>query len=444
LLCLAEDPSSTINTAFLFETRPDAAHGSLSDPIFSDVFCLLEDLSNLAVGDVDSHHPLLTASDLIGACRRRNSSSPITGLSEPSTTNQTARSQSVTKHEHLIVGVDTHSSTHHAVIISNVGAVIGSEEFRANPAGYQSLFAWITKHGTIDRVGVEGTNAYGAGIARHLAGKGIAVVEVPRPDRRTRRSKGKSDPIDAEIAARSVLAGTATTPAKLGNGGIESLRALRIARNGAVKAETAAINQLRSLIITAPEQLRERLRYYTRVELARTCARFRIDKTRLSDPTESTKYAAQSIARRFLQLRDEARTLKRELDTLTAKLAPNTSAVFALGPETTAALLVTIGDNPDRLRTEAAFAHLCGVAPVPASSGKTNRHRLHRGGDRTANRSLHTAVVVRLRYCERTRAYAARRTKEGLSMPEIIRCLKRHIAREVFTAITTDFTALNT
>jgi transposase len=209
-----------------------------------------------------------------------------------------------------------------------------------------------------------------------------------------RRDRGKSDPIDAEAAARGARRDSDGRP-KGGNGPIEAIRALRIARSGAVKARTAAVNALQAVVVTAPEPLRTQLRCISTATLVRTCLRLRPDPTRLDDPTQAVKHALRSIARRADALGREARELAGQLSALTAAAAPNTSAVFALGPDTAAALLVTAGDNPDRLRSEAAFAHLAGVAPIPASSGKTRRHRLHRGGDRSANHALHIAVIVR-------------------------------------------------
>ena len=344
----------------------------------------------------------------------------------------------------VVGGVDTHSATHHAAIVDEQGRLLGDAEFPATPNGYAQLLSFMQALGRLDRVGVEGTGAYGAGLARHLHERGVVVLEVPRPDRRLRRQGGKSDPIDAEAAARAALAGdTAGTP-KLATGPIEAIRMLRVARVGALKAKTAATNTLMAMLVTAPEPLRSQLRGLTRIKLVAACTRLRPDLAQLADPMHAAKAALRSIAARAHSLELEARALKRQLDELTTAAAPATSAVFGLGPDTVAALLVAVGDNPDRLRSEAAFAHLCGVAPIPASSGKTHRHRLHRGGDRSGNRALHIAVVVRLRYHPRARAYAARRTTEGLSMPEIIRCQKRYLAREVFTTLRADYTKITT
>jgi transposase len=344
----------------------------------------------------------------------------------------------------IIGGVDTHAASHCAAAIDTTGRLHGVAEFPASNTGYIRLVAWLRSHGELQAVGVEGTGAYGAGLARHLRSEQITVIEAPRPDRRLRRNHGKSDSIDAEAAARAVLAGTATVVPKRADGPVEAIRALRIARLGAIKAKTAATNTLRGILITAPEPLRAQLPSGgSPNKIIDACARLRPDPDRLDDPTQATKAALRSIAHRARVLRDEIKVLDAQIHALLAATAPATLAVFAIGPDTAAALLVTVGDNPDRLRSERAFAHLCGVAPIPASSGKTNRHRLHRGGNRSANRALHIAVIVRMRYCPKTRTYVARRTADGLSKPEIIRCLKRYLAREIYRTLRADYTALS-
>lgn len=344
----------------------------------------------------------------------------------------------------IYCGVDTHADTHHAAIVTEHGVFIEDRQFPTTRTGYDELAEWMNNLGHVIAVGIEGTSSYGAGLARHLRNIDTAVVEVPRPNRRLRRDHGKSDPIDAEAAARTVLARHQLSEPKYGTGVIESIRALRIARNSAVKAATAAINALRSMIVTAPEQLRAQLRGHSQGQLLAACAALTPSLGDLADPSEATMVALRSLARRVGELRKEARDLKKQLTQLINDSAPRTAGVFGLGPDTAAALLITVGDNPERLRSEASFAHLCGVAPIPASSGKTNRHRLHRGGDRRANQALHTAVVVRLRYRDTAREYAKRRTSEGKSMPEIIRCQKRYLAREVFSALRGDYQAWTT
>jgi transposase len=271
----------------------------------------------------------------------------------------------------------------------------------------------------------------------------VRVVEVDRPDRRTRRQRGRSDPIDAKAAARAVLAGVATAAPKRRDGIVESIRALRTARRGAVKARTAAINQLKALLVTAPASLREALDSRSTPALVAVCARLRPDQTALADPAHATKAALAVVAQRIQLLEAEITLADQRLATLVGRAAPRLLQLLAIGNDHAGQLLVTAGQHPERLRGEAAFAHLCGVAPIPASSGKTRRHRLHRGGDRDANKALHLAVVVRMRFCPRTRAYVERRTKEGLSKPEIMRCVKRYLAREVYHALVADFEALH-
>lgn len=292
-------------------------------------------------------------------------------------------------------GVDTHGQTHHAALIDGVGRHLGDREFPTTPTGYRALTAWLSSHHHLERVGVEGTGAYGAALTRHLHAHGIAVVEVDRPDRRARRAKGKSDPLDAYAAARAALSGAAAGIHKQRDGRVEAIRALRVARRGAVKARTQAMNQLKALLLTGPAELREQL----------------------------------------LHLTEEVRDADTDLTTLVSDAGPQLLALQGFGIDVAGQLLTTAGDNPDRLRSEAAFAHLCGVAPVPASSGRTHRHRLNRGGDRAANNALHTIALCRLRYDPRTHAYVVKRTKDGPSKTEIIHCLKRYIVREIFTAL---------
>jgi transposase len=343
----------------------------------------------------------------------------------------------------VIGGVDTHGRTHHAAVIDQQGRLLGDRQFPADRAGYRQLLSWLHRHGQLGAVGVEGTGSYGAGLTQVLLDQGVRVVEVDRPDRRTRRQRGKSDPIDAEAAARAVLAGTATAVPKRRDGIVESIRALRTARSGAVKARTAAINQLKALLVTGPASLREALDGRSTPALVVACARLRPDQTALADPVQGTKAALVVVAQRIQLLDQEIALADQRLAILVGRAAPRLLQLLAIGNDHAGQLLTTAGQHPERLRGEAAFAHLCGVAPIPASSGKTHRHRLHRGGDRDANRALHLAVVVRMRFCPRTRAYVERRTKQGLSKPEIIRCIKRYLAREVYHALVADFEALH-
>src|SRR4051812_39516807 len=339
-------------------------------------------------------------------------------------------------------GVDTHGRTHHAAAVDGSGRLLGDAEFAATAAGYAVLLAWLAGFGRVVKVGVEGTGTYGAGLARQLAAQGVAVVEVDRPDRKTRRRQGKSDPIDAVAAARAVLAGTATGAPKTRTGPVEAIRALRVARRGAVKARTAALNQAHGLRVSAPEALRAELTGLTTTELVGRCAGFRIDPARLLEPTMATRAALRAIARRVQALDEEIALADARLRPATATVAPRTAALFGAGPDVAGQLLVTAGDNPERLHSEAALAHLAGISPLPASSGRTDRHRLNRGGDRAANAAIHRIVLCRMRYHQRTRAYVDRRTAQGLSKKEIMRCLKRYVVREVHTALLADFDEL--
>jgi len=330
----------------------------------------------------------------------------------------------------VVVGVDTHADIHVAVVLSSLGALLGSRLVATTPAGFGELVDWASGFGRVRCFGVEGTGSYGAGLARHLGAVGHTVVEVDRPDRRTRRLKGKSDPVDAEAAARAVLAGTASGCPKAGDGRVEMIRSLRVARRSAMKARTQATNQLQALMLTSPEELRASLRGMSLPRLVKVAARFRPGP--LLDPAAATKLALRHLARRHAALSTEIAELDRALAQVVSEAAPGLLALPGVGTDVAGALLVAAGDNPERLSSEGAFARLCGVAPLPASSGKTNRHRLNRGGDRIANNALWRIVLVRMSSDPRTRNYVERRTKEGLSKKEIIRCLKRYVAREVY------------
>ncbi len=240
--------------------------------------------------------------------------------------------------------------------------------------------------------------------------------------------------MDAEAAARSVQAGTAVGLPKAQDGRVEMLRVLRVARQSALKARTQAANQFHALVVTAPEPLRAQLRTESLAQGITRAVAFRCG-TAPATPLVATKLALQSLARRHQQLRAEIEALDAQLAPLVARAAPQLLTVKGVGTETAATLLVAAGDNPDRLRSEAAFARLCGVAPIPASSGNTTRHRLHRGGNRDANRALYLLAVGRMGWDPRTQAYVARRTAEGRSKPEIIRCLKRYLARELYQVL---------
>jgi transposase len=336
----------------------------------------------------------------------------------------------------ITAGVDTHKDTHTAAALDNAGRLLGTAQFPATPAGHRHLLNWLKRHGTVILIGVEGTGAYGAGLTRYLHTEHVTVLEVDRPDRSTRRHHGKSDPIDAEAAARAALSGRATGTPKQRDGRVEALRQLRIARTCAVKHRAELRQRLHSLIITAGDTLRSTLRDLTPTQLIRACTALRPDPSRAADPGTATKIALRSLARRHQQLSTDIAELDKLINPLVQTINPALSAAHGIGPEVAGQLLVTAGDNPDRLRTEAAFAMLCGAAPLPASSGKTHRHRLNRGGDRQANCALYRIALTRLARDPRTRAYRDRRIQEGLSTTEAIRCLKRYIAREIYTLLT--------
>jgi transposase len=335
-------------------------------------------------------------------------------------------------------GVDTHQDTHTAAVIDPIGRVLGTQQFPATAAGYAALLAWIRGFGRASRIGVEGTGAYGAGLARRLRSEGMQVIEVDRPNRKTRRFQGKSDPIDAIAAAKAALAGERTGIPKQRDGRVEALRNLRVARRSAVDQRADTQRQIKTLIVTAPDELRAQLRGLAVKQLITTCATLRPDRTDAATPNTAAKIALRSLARRHQQLAVEVADLDELLEPLVAAINPALVAVNGVGADTAGQLLVTAGENHNRLASEAAFAMLCGVAPIPASSGKTNRHRLNRGGDRQANKALYRVVLCRLRWDLRTRAYMERRTKDGLSKKEIIRCLKRYVARELYQIITSN------
>jgi transposase len=339
-------------------------------------------------------------------------------------------------------GVDTHKDTHHAAVVDCNGGVLGDAQFPTDGDGYRQLLDWLRGYGRVVKVGVEGTGSYGAGLERYLHTAGVTVVEVNRPNRQARRRHGKSDPIDAIAAARAALSGEANATPKTGIGPVEAVRVLRTARDGAVKVRTAAINQLKALIVTAPDSLRTPLRGLSLPAQLRACAGFDVNETRLHDPVEAIKAALHAIAARITALKTEVVQADKRLKALTAKVAPRLTALFGVGPDTAGQLLTTAGDNPDRLASESALAHLCGAAPIEASSGQITRYRLNRGGDRQANKALYTIVLTRLRYDEATKAYLQRRTQQGRTKKEIIRCLKRYVARHVYNALRADFAAL--
>jgi transposase len=332
----------------------------------------------------------------------------------------------------LFGGIDTHKDIHVAALLDCDGGLVGSASFPTTRAGYRQLLGWMHTFGILARVGVEGTGSYGAGICRQLTAAGVEVVEVNRPDRSQRRRRGKSDVLDAAAAAEAARTGNRIAIPKSRDGQVESLRVLRLTRASAVKARTKAFQQLDQLIVTAPERLRDQLRDLPKMRLIGSCAAWRPHSTDAADPTVAARIALKSLARRYLQLDSEITELDQLLEPFVADLAAQLVAVRGVGTETAGQILVTVGDNPHRVHSEAAFAMLCGVAPLPASSGKTQRHRLNRGGDRQANRAIHVIATTRKRCDPRTQAYMEKKTAENHTRREATRSLKRLIAREIY------------
>ncbi len=331
-------------------------------------------------------------------------------------------------------GVDTHRDVHVAAVVDTTGRVLGTASFGTDTAGYEQLGNWLGSHGNVAQVGIEGTGSYGAGLTRYLVRIGVEVVEVNRPNRQLRRRFGKTDATDAQAAARAVLSGQATGTPKSGDGPVEAIRMLRVVRRSAAKARTQTINQLHALVVTAPDQVKHQLGSLSPKARVKVCAAYRPGANRTN--IAYAKKALRLLARRYQALTWEIQQLDTEIKQLCARANPALLAAGGIGPETAAALLVTAGDNPHRMRTEASFAALCGASPVQASSGRIVRHRLNRGGDRQANNALWRIATVRLRTDPRTIEYAQRRQAEGKTRKEIIRCLKRYIARQVYRLLT--------
>ena len=326
-------------------------------------------------------------------------------------------------------GVDTHSEVHVAAALDPVGGLLGTREFPATAAGYAGLLGWLGKFGDVALVGVEGTGSYGAGLARYLAARGIRVVEAGRADRQERHRNGKSDPLDAVSAARAALSGRASGEPKGRDGAVEAIRALMVAKRSARRERTQAVNQARALILTGPDELRARFAGKGTAALAEAVAALRPRPGAAGCPL---RVALRELGRRVQFLDGQIARLDELIVPLVTARAPGLLALHGVGPDTAALLLTAAGDHPERLRSEAAWAHLCAVAPVPASSGKTRRHRLNRGGNREANHALWRIVITRMSTHPATRAYVQRRTAEGLSKKDVIRCLKRYVAREVY------------
>lgn len=332
----------------------------------------------------------------------------------------------------IVGGVDTHKDLHVAAVVDAHDRVLGAASFPATRHGYKTMLAWMRSFGEVSRVGVECTGTYGAGLLRYLQHADITILEVTTPDKSVRRKRGKDDNLDAENAAHAAYAGVRTVTPKTRDGMVESLRVLKVCRKTAVAARRVALQIIQTQVISAPEELRDLLRHKTRMQLIRMLAAWRPDLSRYRDVTMAYRIALKSLARRYLELHDEIADLDVMIRAIVDELAPDLVSRTAVGYDSAAQLLITAGDNPQRLGSEACFAALCGVSPISTSSGKTRRHRLNRGGDRAANSALHIIAIGRLRLDATTQAYVARRLTEGHSKLEAIRCLKRYIARELY------------
>ena len=333
----------------------------------------------------------------------------------------------------IVGGVDTHADQHVAAVVDANGGVLGIESFPADHGGFEALLGWLMSHGEIEMVGVEGTGSWGVGLARFLHDHKIMVVEVDRPNRQDRWKVGKSDPTDALSAARAALSGSASVTPKTRNGPVEQMRILMVARRSARSQRIETLNQLRHLIYTGPETVRSRFKDRYKTGLVTEVAKLR-PRTGSDPVLYTTQFTMRGLARRIQMLNSEIKGLDSMLTELVNDTAPSLVGLFGVGTDTAATLLVTAGDNPQRLGSERSWARLCGVSPIPAGSGKTSgRHRLNRGGNRQANAALYRIVLTRMSRDERTKAYVVRRRDEGKNTAEIMRCLKRYVARETFT-----------
>lgn len=338
---------------------------------------------------------------------------------------------------HVVIGVDTHKHIHVAAVIDSVGGILATLTIATDTAGFRQLLEWATRFGKIIAFGIEGTGSYGAGLTSFIRRHGHKVIEVSRPDRRLRRLNGKSDTLDAENAARAVLAGFATAVPKTADGMVEMIRQLKVAHDTAVKDRSAAMITLKAMLVHAPGQLRQETAGKTQRMIARHCAALRPRGLETTD--DSIRHTLRSLAKRWIALDEEVKELVAMIEQLVIKRAPHLLDEFGIGVDTAAEILIVVGDNPERIKSEAAFAKLAGISPVPTGSGMTSgKHRINHGGHRQLNAAIYRTVIVRMQHHEPTKAYVTRRTAEGKSKRDIIRCLKRYVIREVYQLIKTD------
>ena len=338
---------------------------------------------------------------------------------------------------HVVIGVDTHKHVHVAAVMDTIGGILATLTITTDAGGFKQLLEWASDFGKVLAFGIEGTGSYGATLTSFLRRHGHKVVEAGRPDRRTRRANGKSDTLDAENAARSVLAGFATATPKTADGAVEMIRQLKIAHDSAVADRTASMVTMKAMLVHGSDELRRETSRKTQIMLARHLAALR--PRVLESPDDALRHSLRSLARRWQQLDTEAKELSAMIEQLVTRTAPQLLEQFGIGVDTAAEILIVVGDNPERIRSEAAFAKLAGISPVPTGSGMTSgRHRINHGGHRQLNAAIYRTVIVRMRFHEPTIAYVARRTAEGKSKREIIRCLKRYVIREVYHLVKID------
>lgn len=337
----------------------------------------------------------------------------------------------VARSGHVVIGVDTHKHVHVAAVMDTIGGILATLTIATDTAGFRQLLTWAAGFGKVISFGIEGTGSYGAGLTSFLRRQGHKVVEVSRPDRRLRRLNGKSDTLDAENVARAVLAGFATATPKTMDGAVEMIRQLKVAHDTAVKQKAATMVTLKAMLVHAPEQLRAETARKTQRALARHCAAFR--PRSLESPEDANRHALRSLAKRWLMLDEEIKELNGMIEELVLGRAPHLLDEFGIGVDTAAEILIVAGDNPERIKSEAAFAKLAGISPIPTGSGMTSgKHRINHGGHRQLNAAIYRTVIVRMRFHQPTIEYVARRTAEGKSKRDIIRCLKRYVIRELY------------
>jgi transposase len=336
-----------------------------------------------------------------------------------------------TRSGHIVVGVDTHKHIHVAAVMDTVGGILSTLTIPTDTGGFRQLLAWAEGFGRILAFGIEGTGSYGATLTSFLRRHDIKVVEAGRPDRRLRRANGKSGTLDAENAARSVLAGFATAIPKTADGAVEMIRQLKVVHDSAVVNRSSTMIMMKAMLVHGTDEMRRETNRMSRPKLARHLAASR--PRNLDTPDDALRHSVRTLARRWLALDAEAKELEELIEALVRSTAPQLLEQFGIGVDTAAEILIVAGDNPERIHSEAAFAKLAGIAPVPTGSGMSSgKHRINHGGHRQLNAAIYRTVIVRMRFHEPTIAYVARRTAEGRSKRDIIRCLKRYVIREVY------------